>query len=109
MLNLNADVQKKVSRFIGRLKETYALEKTSQKIDAFYELSFADFAKELSKLKVKLTLKQKDELEDYFNEYVKDISALNEQIATCDHEINALVYTLYNLTDEEIKIIEGAE
>lgn len=107
MLSLNAEVQKKITRFIGRLKETYALEKTSQKIDAFYELSFADFAKELTKLKVKLTLKQKDELEDYFGEYVKDISALNEQIARADKEINSLVYKLYGLTEEEIATVEG--
>ena len=106
MLSLNSDLQKKISRFIGRLKETYALEKTSQKIDTFYELKFTDFAKELAKLKLKLTLKQKDELEDYFNEYVKDISALNEQISRTDAEINTLVYKLYGLTDEEIKVVE---
>ena len=52
-------------------------------------------------------MKQKDELEDYFNEYVKDISALNAQIEATDNEINDLVYKLYNLSDEEIKIIEG--
>ena len=51
-------------------------------------------------------MKQKDELEDYFNEYVKDISALNEQISRTDAEINTLVYKLYGLTDEEIKIVE---
>ena len=52
-------------------------------------------------------MKQKDELEDYFNDYVKDISALNETIATTDQQINNLVYKLYNLTEEEIKIING--
>ncbi len=61
----------------------------------------------LSKVKVKLTMKQKDELEDYFNDYVKDISALNASIEATDNEINNLVYKLYNLTDEEIKIITG--
>ena len=29
------------------------------------------------------------------------------QITTTDKEINALVYKLYDLTDEEIKIVEG--
>ena len=52
-------------------------------------------------------MKQKDELEDYFNEYVKDISALNSQIESTDNEINELVYKLYNLTDEEIRIVAG--
>ncbi len=106
MLSLNEDLQKKVNRFIGRIKETYNLEKTTQNIENFYNLSFADFVKELSKQKVKLSMKQKDELEDYFNEYVKDISALNEQISRTDAEINTLVYKLYGLTDEEIKVVE---
>lgn len=56
---------------------------------------------------LKLLMKQKDELEDYFNEYVKDISALNATIEATDNEINNLVYKLYNLSDEEIKIIAG--
>ena len=30
-----------------------------------------------------------------------------QQIAATDKEINALVYELYDLTDEEIKIVEG--
>ena len=30
-----------------------------------------------------------------------------QQIATTDKEINALVYKLYDLTEEEIKIVEG--
>lgn len=107
MLALNEDLQKKINRFLSRIKETYNIEKITQNLESFYNLSFADFIKELSKQKVKLTMKQKDELEDYFNEYVKDISALNETIEKTDKEINTLVYNLYNLTEDEIKIIEN--
>ena len=106
MLSLNEDLQKKINRFIGRIKETYSLEKTTQGMESFYKLPFADFVKELSKQKVKLSMRQKDELEDYFNEYVNDISALNETIEKTDREINALVYNLYGLSEEEIDIIE---
>ena len=107
MLSLNADLQKKITRFISRIKETYGFEKTSQNMENFYKLSFADFVKELSKVKVKLTMKQKEDLEDYFNDYVKDISELNASIEATDNEINELVYKLYNLTDEEIRIVAG--
>ena len=106
MLTLHADLQKKVVRFIGRIKESYGLEKTTAALESFYNLSFADFAKELAKQKIKLTLKQKDELEDYFTDYVKEIATLNEQIAATDSEINALVYKLYGLTEDEIATIE---
>lgn len=107
MLSLNEDLQKKVNRFINRIKETYSLEKITQNIENFYNFSFADFVKELSKQKIKLTMLQKDELEEYFNEYVKDISALNETINKTDKEINNLVYSLYNLSKEEIETIEA--
>lgn len=107
MMALNEDLQKKANRFIDRVKETYNLEKTTQTIENFYNFSFADLVKELSKQKIKLSMKQKDELEDYFSEYVKDISALNESIEKTDKEINSLVYSLYNLTPDEIKVIEG--
>ena len=32
-----------------------------------------------------------------------------QQIAATDKEINALVYKLYGLTDEEIAVVEGTE
>ena len=35
------------------------------------------------------------------------ITMLNRQINAVDKQIDALVYKLYNLSDEEVKIIEG--
>jgi type II restriction/modification system DNA methylase subunit YeeA len=36
-------------------------------------------------------------------------TALERQIAVTDTQIDALVYELYSLTEDEIKIVEGAE
>ena len=107
MLTLNADLQQKVSRFLRRITETYNLEKTTAALETFYTLSFSDFVKELGKQKVKLTLVQKDELEDYFNAYQTECQSLKTAIATTDHEIDRMVYALYGLTDEEIATVEG--
>ena len=107
MLTLNADLQQKVSRFLRRITETYNLEKTTAALETFYTLSFSDFVKELGKQKVKLTLVQKDELEDYFNAYQTECQSLKTAIATTDHEIDRMVYALYGLTDEEIAVIEN--
>ncbi len=38
-----------------------------------------------------------------------DKTALQRQIAATDRQIDRLVYELYDLTEEEIKIVEGAE
>lgn len=107
MLTLNADLQQKVSRFLRRITETYNLGKTTAAFETFYTLSFSDFVKELGKQKVKLTLVQKDELEDYFNAYQAECQSLKTAIATTDHEIDRMVYALYGLTDEEIATVEN--
>jgi hypothetical protein len=36
------------------------------------------------------------------------VSRLTREIASTDREIDNLVYELYGLTEEEIKIVEGA-
>ena len=107
MLTLNADLQKLVQRFLKRVQENLNPAKISSTLENFYTLEFADFVKELAKQKVKLSLKQQDEWEEYFAEYETDCVALSEEIAATDNEINRLVYKLYDLTDEEIAIVEG--
>ena len=107
MLSLNADLQKTVQRFLKRVQENLNPAKISSTLENFYTLEFADFVKELAKQKVKLSLKQQDEWEEYFAEYKTDCVALSEEIAATDNEINRLVYKLYDLTDEEIAIVEG--
>ena len=105
MLTLNADLQKSVQRFLKRVQENLNPAKISSTLENFYTLEFADFVKELAKQKVKLSLKQQDEWEEYFAEYKTDCVALSEEIAATDNEINQLVYKLYDLTDEEIAIV----
>ncbi len=36
------------------------------------------------------------------------LTRIERQIAATDHQIDRLVYELYELTDEEIKIVEGS-
>ena len=70
-------------------------------------LSFGEFIKELEKKKVKLSLSQKAEWEDYFLQESKKALALKTDIDTTDKEIDAMVYKLYGLSEEEIKIVEN--
>ena len=60
------------------------------------------------KNKVVLSLLQQDEWEEYFMTYKKEINALQSQISITDNEIDQLVYQLYGLTEDEIKIVEEA-
>ena len=104
MLTLNETLQKKSTNFLKVVKQTFALEKISTKLETFYNLDFDGFLKEL---KQKLTPKTKLEWLEVFEETKKSLQEIQSQIATTDKEINALVYKLYDLTEEEIKIVEG--
>ena len=104
MLTLNETLQKKSTNFLKVVKQTFALEKISTKLETFYNLDFDGFMKEL---KQKVTPKTKLEWLEVFEETKKSLQEIQTQIAATDKEINALVYKLYDLTDEEIKIVEG--
>ena len=104
MLTLNETLQKKSTNFLKVVKQTFALEKISTKLETFYNLDFDGFMKEL---KQKVTPKTKLEWLEVFEETKKSLLDLKQQIDSTDKEINALVYKLYDLTEEEIKIVEG--
>lgn len=108
MLEFNREFYNKKNIFINRLKENLDLKKISKKMNSFFKLNFNEFKNELSKNKVKLSLKQQDEWEDYFNNYKKELLKLKIKIDETDGEINKRIYDLYGLTKNEIKIIEGS-
>ena len=76
------------------------------RLERFEELEFKQFLSELAKQKINLSLKQQDEWEEYFNEYKTECCNFVNQIDATDKEIDKMVYALYGLTEEEIKIIE---
>lgn len=108
MLSLNAELNDKKSRFIRRLQQNFANIKIKGGLTQFWQLSFADFVNELKKQKIKLTLVEQDEWEDYFTQYQNHCTALQQTISQTDKTIDQMVYQLYGLTDEEIKIVEQA-
>jgi len=108
MLDLNAQLQDKANKFQSRIKSNFAIAEISTKLQSFHEHDFKTFVAELKKQKVSPTLKQQDEWEEYFNSYKKEINDLQAEIKKTDAEIDQMVYKLYELTDEEIRIVEGS-
>ena len=93
---------------IARLKKAYAGRiSVFCAIERFDELDFKAFVAELKKQKIILSLAQQDEWEDYFNQYKADCNALSAQITATDKEIDCVVYELYGLSEDEIKVVEG--
>jgi type II restriction/modification system DNA methylase subunit YeeA len=109
MLGLNKELQNTKQNFLDELK----LEKLSKKLENFEELSFEEFVREYTKAKkIKFTDKLEErnfkQLWQSLFEHDKTLTCkLKNEIEKTDKEIDALVYKLYGLSDEEIKIVEG--
>ena len=102
---LTTDLQTLCSKFTRNLQREYNLEKLSAKLENWFLITFAAFLKELEKSKIKLTLSQKAEWEDYFLQESQKAVAIKQQIDTTDKESDQMVYGLYGITEEEIKIV----
>ena len=108
MLSLNQQLQEKRGRFLRRLSENFEGIKITTALQAFDQLDFKGFVAELKKQKIKLSLIQQDEWEDYFNQYRQACQELSEQIKATDNEIDQRVFDLYGLTEEERRIVMEA-
>lgn len=103
------EVSSKFQRTLQRKffsEEANATSHLSKKLENWYELSFAEFVKELAKKKVKLSLSEEAEWEDYFLQEQQKAVAIKNEIVATDKTIDKMVYELYGLTEEEIKIVE---
>lgn len=105
MLSLNKDLQTKRNRFYRRLKDNFEDIKITGALETFDLLEFKEFIRELGKQKIKLSLVQQDEWEEYFNHYKTECNELVNEITAVDSKIDELVYKLYNLTEEEIQVV----
>ena len=93
-------------KFQRTVKRKFEIEELPKKLQDWYLLSYAEFIKELAKKKVKLSLSQEAEWEDYFLQEQQKALDLKATIDATDKAIDAMVYELYGLTDEEIEIVE---
>jgi hypothetical protein len=109
MLELNKNFQIEINSFNDWIMQTFKIEKLSQKLEKYYELSFENFLNEVKKKKV--NVKSRENYQTLKEEFEKSITIINlllQQIKETDKEIDQMVYDLYGLTPEEIKIIEDS-
>lgn len=114
-------LQTAVDGFKNFLKAKTEPGKLSGKLENWHALNSSEFIKELRKniasankertnkeLKplAKLTLSKEAEWMDYFNEQKEKTQTIKLEIKKTDKEIDRMVYALYGLTEEEIKIVE---
>ena len=103
---LNKEVIYEKNNFIELLKDNFGINKLSQKIEKFNNIDFKILIDELKKIKITIPLKKQSEWKTFFNEINEKIINLKYQIAQTDDEIDKIVYELYELTSQDIDIIE---
>lgn len=109
ILNFNKEVKEVSYKFQRTLQREFEkLDQLSKKLESWYELTYAEFLKELKKKKIELSLSQKAEWEDYFLNEQKKALDLQNQITSTDQEIDTMVYKLYGLNEVEISIIKNS-
>ena len=109
MLATNKELQELKQQLLQLLQSNFPAVQVNKKLEQWPSLSFAGFLKELSKQKIKPALPQQAEWMNYFEEQRTKAATLQNTIAATDKEIDKMVYQLYGLTAEEIKIVEGNE
>ena len=100
------------NKFSNYLQAQFSIEKLSTKLEKWHELEFGEFIKELNKAIKKAgeeKLSKMDEMEwmDVFETKKAEAQNLKAEIDKTDAEIDAMVYELYGLSEEEIQIIEN--
>ena len=107
MLEKNEELQKVQTSFLKLLQSKFENLELSKKLSNWHSLTFGAFIKELEKQKIKLSLQQQTEWMSFFDAEKEKALAILATIHATDKAIDAMVYALYNLTEEEIKIVEG--
>ena len=106
MLSLNKDLQEISAKFQRTCERKFENLNLTKKLQDWYNLSYADFIKELSKQKIKRSLSEEAEWADYFDQEKSKALEIQSKIESTDQEIDQMVYELYGLSEEEILIVE---
>jgi type I restriction-modification system DNA methylase subunit len=121
IINLTSKLQLLQGKFQKYFSSNYQFDKSPKKLQNWHNLEFGEFIKELNKA-IKATnkvrtkelhspipeLTKKDEFEwmELFEENKKKAVELQREIESTDKEIDVMVYKLYDLTYEEVLIVD---
>lgn len=101
-------LQQEITRRIPDLANATAT-KLTERLKAWWDLpDFAAFQVEVKKaLKNEIPLKDRNEWENWISESRAEIHALSAEIARIENEIDDKVYALFDLTPDEIALLEA--
>jgi hypothetical protein len=92
--------------FLSLIESNFDI-KINQKLEKWFEMNVIDFIKELKKTKKGLSLPSQKEWQKMFNTEQPTIKNIVEELKNIENELNKKIYELYNLTTDEINLIEN--
>lgn len=108
VIDYNKEFLQNKMKFLNRVSSKFNVTKHNKKLDSFYDVTFDEFIKEIKKkYDATLSLKEQDEWQDYFEDHKQKLLDVNEKIVKTENEIDEMVYALYDISEEEQKVIEG--
>lgn len=117
MIRMNKEKLNEIKKFLGWLENDMGAKvedlTNKTKIQAYYEIEFPEFLAVLNKNKKKIQVDYSrydpnSRLLEAFNTSLSRLKPLIAKIEETDRLIDQVVYKLYGLTDEEIKMVEDA-
>lgn len=108
IINNNEKLDKEIESFHKYLISDFKVTNINKKLKKYHILSFDELYKEVKKQYKQISRTEKDKLEEEYISSLEIIKPLQKEINDIDKEIDRLAYELYDLTDEEIKIIENS-
>ena len=83
--------------------------KLTGKLENWHELDFAAFRDEVKKaFRSDIPVKERGDWEAYLAENAAEVRRLTDEIATAEREIDQIVYRLFDLTPDEIALLEAS-
>lgn len=108
LISITKQIHEKKIIFIELLEENLGVEQKSNKLNSFYEYDFKVFIAELKKKKINLSLTDQVEWKEFFNKYKTEINSLQTEHILSDNNLNKIIYKIYNLSEDEIKVVENS-
>ena len=83
--------------------------KLTGKLNDWHELDFAAFRKEVKRaFHADIPVRERGEWEGYLRDNAARVRELSDHIAAAEREIDRLVYGLFDLTPDEISLLEAS-
>jgi len=107
LIEQTKEMQNAKSQFEKLIKSRWNKINWNRKFENWFDLKFGDFTKELEKQKIKLLFNDQADLMQFFEQEKNKINNLQLSILQNEKEVERKVYKLYNLSPEDIVLVEG--